>query len=77
MGQDRILFCGVISRVFFQNEEGEIEFRDVPTKLTPFIKRSEMIDLGIVIKSEKVRELLDLFLEDQNKKNRERNQRKL
>jgi hypothetical protein len=77
MGQDRILFCGVISRVFFQNEEGEIEFKDIPTKLTPFIKKSEMIDLGMVIKSEKVKELLDLYLEDLNKKNREKNQRKI
>lgn len=74
---DRIYFCGVISGVFFQDEEGEIEFKDIPTKLTPIVMKSEKIDLGVVIKSEKVKELLDLFLEDLNKKNRERNKKKL
>ena len=75
VGQDRILFCGVISSVFFQNEEGEIEFRDIPTKLTPFMKKSEKIDLGVVIKSERVKELLDLYLENLNKKNRQKNEK--
>ncbi|MFA5259016.1 MAG: serine protease [Candidatus Pacearchaeota archaeon] len=75
MGQDRIIFCGVISSVFFQNEEGEIEFRDIPTKVTPFMKKSEKIDLGVVIKSEKVKELLDLYLKNINEKNRQKNEK--
>ncbi len=69
---DRIYFCGLISAVFFQNEEGKIEFKDIPTKLTPVIIKSEKIDLGVVIKSEKIKELLDLYLENLNKKNREK-----
>jgi hypothetical protein len=67
---DRIYFLGVISSVFFENEFGEIEFKEVPTKLVPFIKKSEKLDLGIVIRSDKVRELLDLFLKKLNGKAR-------
>jgi hypothetical protein len=70
---DRIYFVGVISETIIRNDKGELEFIDIPTKLTPIIKKSEMIDLGIVIKSEKVKELIDLYLEELNKKNKDEN----
>jgi len=66
---DRIYFVGVISETLVRNDAGKLEFIDAPTKLTPIIRKSEMIDLGIVIKSEKVKELLDLYLDDLNNKN--------
>lgn len=62
MGQDRILFCGVISDGFFRNEQGKIEFKEIPIKLQPVIKKSESIDLGVVIKTEKVKELIEKYL---------------
>lgn len=71
IGGGRAFFCGVISSGYFRNEEGNIEFKEIPTKIQPILKKSEMIDLGIVIKSEKVKELLNFYLKDYNKRRRE------
>ncbi|MFH1431507.1 MAG: trypsin-like peptidase domain-containing protein [Nanoarchaeota archaeon] len=70
---DRIFFCGVISDTIIKKESGKIEFIEVPTKILPILETGQMIDLGIVIKSEKVKELLDLYLDNLNKENREKN----
>lgn len=72
---DRIYFVGVISETLIRTDKGELGFIEAPIRLIPIIKKSEMIDLGIAIKSEKVKELLDLYLENLNKKNKEKNEK--
>lgn len=67
IGSGRIYFVGVISESFYRTEEGEITFKEIPTKLQTLINKTEMIDLGVVIKSEKVKELVEHYLEYENK----------
>ena len=69
-GKERIYFCGVISKTFKRDETGKIRFIEIPTKIEPLVQISQMIDLGIVIKSEKVKELVELYLEYLNKVNK-------
>ncbi len=68
LGGERIYFCGVISKWFFKNDEGKIEFKEIPAKLQPVIKKSESIDLGMVIKARMVEELVENYLNSLNLK---------
>ncbi len=72
MGSERIIFCGVISSTLIRTDSGRLEFIEVPTKVLPMIETSQMIDLGVVIKSEKVKELVELYLNHLNEENRRR-----
>ncbi|MFC1544934.1 serine protease [Gemmatimonadota bacterium] len=60
--ENRLFFLGMISSGYFQEEEGKIEFIEVPTDLRPVYKTNQMINLGIVIKSSKVIETIKLYI---------------
>ena len=59
---DRVLFLGVLSSVFYREEDGTIKARDVPTRVEPYVETKQMIDLGVVYKSRTVRETITHFL---------------
>lgn len=55
----RVLFLGVIGRVFIREEEGNIQIVPAPSSLTPVVRTRQMIDLGIVYKSSGVVETVE------------------
>jgi len=55
----RILFLGIISGVFFREEEGDIKIIDIPSSLVPTTRTKQMIDLGIVVKSNAIVETIN------------------
>ncbi len=55
----RFFFLGVLSRGFYREDDGRIEMAPVPTALEPIAKTKQMINLGVVIKSQTVIELID------------------
>ena len=59
---DRVLFLGVLASVFYREENGTIELREVPTDLQPHVRVQQMIDLGIVYKARTVQENIDCVL---------------
>lgn len=59
---DRVLFLGVLASVFYREEDGTIELREVPTQLQPHVSVQQMIDLGIVYKARTVRETIECVL---------------
>lgn len=57
-----LYFLGVISSVFFREEENQLVPGPVPAReSTGMVRQSEMIDLGLVIKSTKVVSLLNEY----------------
>jgi hypothetical protein len=58
----RLYFLGTLASVFFRPEEGEIEFAEIPTRITPLVKTRQMIDLGLVFKSHLVSETARQFV---------------
>jgi len=58
----RIHFVGVISKVLIKEEQGTLEFEEIPTSKVPVIKSSQMIDLGVVIKPRVIIETIEAFL---------------
>ncbi|MEW6464688.1 MAG: serine protease [Pseudomonadota bacterium] len=57
-----LLFAGVVAAVFFREEANQIVAAPVPANNRGMVVGSEMIDLGLIIKSTAVRELLDSYL---------------
>jgi len=55
----RVLFVGVVTSVFHKDELNEIVRAPVPTEDTPVVVGKEMIDLGIVFRSETVVEAIE------------------
>ncbi|MHA1347952.1 MAG: S1 family peptidase [Candidatus Heimdallarchaeaceae archaeon] len=58
----RIYFVGVVSKVFFNENNGKIEFLEVPTTQIPLVKTKQFLNLGMVIKSRVVVETIEEFL---------------
>jgi hypothetical protein len=67
LGGDRFLFIGVIAKSFSRNESGRIEFRPESTGVVPVPITNQMIDLGIVFKSEMVIETIEEFFKSRKK----------
>jgi hypothetical protein len=59
---DRFLFLGVVAAVFFREEANHLVSAPVPANNNGTVMGSEMIDLGLVIKSRAVVELIDAYL---------------
>lgn len=55
---DRVLFLGILSSVFYREEDGTIKAREVPTRVEPYVETKQMIDLGVVYKSRTVRDTI-------------------
>jgi hypothetical protein len=58
----RFLFAGVIAAVFFREEENHLVAAPVPANYSGSVMGSEMIDLGLVIKSQAVVDAIDAYL---------------
>lgn len=66
MGSSRLMFIGVIARVYYRTNFNEIIPVAIPTHLQPMAKQQEMIDLGIVFKAKTVVETIEAFLKANN-----------
>lgn len=58
-----LLFAGVVAAVFFREEANQIVAAPVPANNRGLVVGSEMIDLGLIIKSDKVAELIQTYLQ--------------
>ncbi len=58
----RILFVGILTRMLYQEEEGRVEFKEIPSNSVPYIKSKRSIDLGLVFKSDTILETIDEYL---------------
>lgn len=61
-GPRKFLFAGVVAAVFFREEANRITSMPVPANQGGTTIGSEMIDLGLVIKSQAVIDLIDAYL---------------
>lgn len=61
-GPRKFLFAGVVAAVFFREEANRIASMPVPANQGGTTIGSEMIDLGLVIKSQAVIDLIDAYL---------------
>ena len=62
VGERRWLLAGVVAAVFFREEAQRLVAGPVPAKQETETMGSEMIDLGLVIKSQAVSEMIDAYL---------------
>jgi hypothetical protein len=60
----RIHLLGILSSVLILNEKKAIDFDEIPSSQTSFIKTEQMLDLGCVIKSSKINETIEILLKD-------------
>lgn len=58
----RFYFLGVVSAVYFRTQINNVEARTIPTSIIPVVENQEMIDLGIVFKSQTILDTIDIFL---------------
>ena len=58
-----IWFAGVVAAVFFREEANQLVPGPVPAQTQVQTIGAEMIDLGLVIKSESVRGLIDSYVQ--------------
>lgn len=61
---NRILLLGVLAAVLFREQDGSLEFEEIPTTVTPIVRTKEMIDLGIVYKAHTIVEAIELLLRE-------------
>jgi len=61
-GARTIWFVGVVAAVFFREEQNHIASAPVPASQGDGGMVTEMIDLGLILKAESVRELADVFV---------------
>ena len=59
---DRVIFLGVLASVFYREEDGSLEFKEIPTRVEPMVRTREMIDLGVVYKARTVQETIEHLL---------------
>lgn len=59
---NRMYFLGVVARVYQRVEQGEIKSINIPTAQKTFVETMQMIDIGIVYKSETVKETVEYHL---------------
>lgn len=58
----RFHFLGVIASVLIRHEQGAVEFVDIPTAQQQIATTQQMIDLGVVFKSDTVVEACEAFM---------------
>ncbi len=58
----RVFFLGIITQVVYREEQGQLEFANIPTALVPIVRTREMIDLGVVYKARTVVETVQRLL---------------
>lgn len=63
-GGKKFLFAGVVAAVFFREEANHLVAAPVPANNRSMVMGSEMIDLGLVIKSESVMAVIHAYLRE-------------
>jgi len=58
----RLIFLGILASVFYRQDTNEIEIVDIPTTKRPVTLTKQMIDLGIVFKTQTIVETIEDFL---------------
>lgn len=61
MGSDRLIFLGLLYAGPVTNVNGNIEIIDVPTAATPVVRSEITMNLGLVIKAEKINDFKTLI----------------
>jgi V8-like Glu-specific endopeptidase len=61
----KIYFVGVVASVYYKNEFNEIVSMPIPTDNKPMAVGKQMIDLGVVFKSNTVAEAIEQFVDKQ------------
>lgn len=56
---EQYFLLGILSKVFFRRDDGQLAFEEVPTAVTPKFKSVQMIDLGMVYKSRAILETIN------------------
>lgn len=64
----RVKLLGLISAVFTQRTDGEIQWMPAPTNVVPIPTVRQMIDLGVVFKARLIRETIAHFWSQQKEK---------
>ena len=55
----RVVFLGVLAAVLYREEDGTIEFGEVPAALRARVSTKQMIDLGVVFRARTVEEAIE------------------
>ncbi len=58
----RVFLLGIVSAVLFRDEDGTLDFVDIPTALVPRVRTKQMIDLGVVFKASTIVETIEALL---------------
>jgi hypothetical protein len=58
----RAHLLGLVSEGYFQEVEGEVQFRATPTAVSPIYKETRYLNLGIVVKARSIFETVDQFM---------------
>ena len=64
----RIMFLGILTEVFFREEQNRIISKAIPTSSIPVALSREMIDLGVVYKSSAILETIEHFMKEKGVK---------
>ena len=62
VGDYRVIFFGVLASVLYQEVDGALYFKDIPTNIKPVVRTREMLDLGVVFKARTVLETIEYLL---------------
>ena len=55
----RVVFLGVLAAVLYREEDGTIDFGEVPAALRARLSTKQMIDLGVVFKARTIEEAIE------------------
>lgn len=58
---NRVHFLGIIASVYYVDEEGDIQEREIPVKKELYASTKQMIDLGVVFKASTVTETISEY----------------
>ncbi len=59
----RLHFLGIVTSAYFQEVDGRIEFKAIPSQFVPMVKEHRFINLGGVIKAKAILNTVSKFLE--------------
>lgn len=59
---NRTYFLGLVDQAYFYSEDGIIQFKPIPTQLTPYVRTTNFFNLGVVIKSKAILNTISGFV---------------
>ena len=61
-GDYRLIFLGVLASVLYQEVDGSLYFKEIPTNIKPVVRTRELLDLGVVYKARTILETIEELL---------------